>query len=105
MKNILTARSATIVGFNKCCHDFVIDVIDWMDNMLYLMQKFKPFEIGFNRQCHCSPTNSNCTTVMNDNEIYLLDHRIREMLASGNESSHADNTDDLSNHHQHIIKI
>ena len=52
-----------------------------------------------------TPTNSNLSTVMNDNEISLLDLSLREILASGDESPHGDNTDDTCNHHQHIIKI
>ena len=52
-----------------------------------------------------TPNNSNRGTVMNDNEISLLDRSLREMLASGDESSHDDNTDDTNNHDQQIIKI
>ena len=42
---------------------------------------------------------------MNDNEISLLDHSLRDMLASGDESSHGDNTNDTSYHEQYIVKI
>ena len=51
-----------------------------------------------------TPTNSSRSTV-NDNEISLLDRSLRDMLASGDESSHGDNTNDTSNHEQYIIKI